>query len=624
MSRGIIKTRVIPMKISKTRFINYIRCNRYPALDEIHRDKQKAVVSFTDDPELEDLIGEENRSKANTLIDSMYETDEDGEEEDLLEKEDPQMETMLPYYNQIEVIAGQAISTRFSGKVIYSLDTYSQKRFEYERDGFRFYCFIDGYQEDDQTIRIFEVKATTSKKFREMTYKNDDKEKTPLFDFSPEGILMVQKDLLDDVNEDYHKKISRLKNRLTKEGRYVYDILYQRFVFEHAIQTKKKVKYYLVVLNSDYVHEGLINEKNEPIYTDDLVSFIDVTSLTEEMMGIISDDVKLVINRLNTMNANPVSLGIHCQRKDTRQCKFYDICYAHIPPKNSIFTYMGNHNGFKDEHDMKHERFDLINEGIVDALDIPFHWLKRENNIIQRKVMETDIPYYHLEKIRAGIGLLKYPIYHLDFETFPCPLPRFKGEKPYSQSLFQYSIHIEHAPGVCDKEKDNFSYIATKHEDLRKDLLLNMLEVIKEDGGSIMVYNQSFEETRLKEMALLYPELRERLTDMTNRMFDLMYLLKGNKRMFTSVGFDEETSKTINYYHNELNGSFSIKKVLPIFSHLTYKGMGISNGTEALVAYARFPLMDQKTFEKKYEELKAYCKQDTWAMVEILNALRKL
>jgi hypothetical protein len=52
--------------------------------------------------------------------------------------------------------------------------------------------------------------------------------------------------------------------------------------------------------------------------------------------------------------------------------------------------------------------------------------------------------------------------------------------------------------------------------------------------------------------------------------------------------------------------------------------MGISNGTEALVAYARFPLMDQKTFEKKYEELKEYCKQDTWAMVEILNALRKL
>ena len=44
-------------------------------------------------------------------------------------------------------------------------------------------------------------------------------------------------------------------------------------------------------------------------------------------------------------------------------------------------------------------------------------------------------------KIRAGIDALRYPIYHLDFETFPCPLPRFKGEKPLKpedlRNLFQ-------------------------------------------------------------------------------------------------------------------------------------------------------------------------------------------
>ncbi|MDO9629626.1 MAG: DUF2779 domain-containing protein [Acholeplasmataceae bacterium] len=608
------------MKISKTRFINYIRCNRYTALDEIYRDQKKAVVSFTDDPELEDLIGEENREKVSILLDDMY----DEEDEDMLEKEDPQMDTMLPYYSQIEILSGDAIQRRFKGDVIYSLDTYLQKRFEHEIEGFNFYCFLDGYQEDKETIRVFEVKATTSKKFKEITYKNNDDEKIPLFDYSPEGILMLQEDLLGDVNEEYRKKISRLKDRLTKEGRYVYDIAYQRFVLEKSIQTNKKVKYYLVVLNSDYIHEGLVNERNEPIYGDDIVTLIDVTSLTKEMMSIIEDDISIVIQRLNTMNANPVSLGAHCQRKDTRQCKFFPICYKHIPEYNSIFTYMGSHNGFKDEQDIRHERFDLINEGLVSAFDIPFHWLKRENNIIQRKVMESEEPYYHVPKIRAGISVLKYPIYHLDFETFPCPLPRFKGEKPYSQSLFQYSIHIEHAPGVCDKDSDNYSYIATKHIDLRKDLIAHMLDVIKDDGGSIMVYNQSFEQTRLKEMAELYPEYRVRLLDMVDRLFDLMFLLRGNQKMFTPLGFDKEEAKAINFYHNNLNGSFSIKKVLPIFSDLTYKGMGISNGTEALVTYARFPMMDAKTFELKYNELLEYCKQDTWAMVKILKELRKI
>jgi len=608
------------MKISKTRFINYIRCNRHPALDEIYREKNKAIVSFTDDPELEDLIGLENREKVGFLLDDMM--DEEGE--DLLIKKDEQMETMMPYYSQIEILAGEAIQKRFHGNVIYSLDTYKQKRFEYEHEGFRFYCFLDGFQEDDDTVRVFEVKATTSKKFLEMDFKNDEKERTPVFDYSPEGILMLQEDLQGPINEKYQEKVQTLRNRLTKGGRYVYDISYQRYVTEMALKTSKKVKYYLVVLNSEYIHEGLYNEKNEPIYGDDLVTLIDVSTLTKSMVPTIKQDIETVIERLNTMNANPVALGIHCQRKDTRQCKFYPICFKDIPYKNSIFTYMGSHNGFKDEKNVKHERFDLINEGYLSAFDIPKSWLQRENNIIQRQVMDSEVSYDHPQKIRAGISILEYPIYHLDFETFPCPLPRFKGEKPYSQSLFQYSIHIEHAPGVCDKDHDNDSYIATKHIDLRKDLIEHMLQTIKPDGGSIMVYNQSFEQTRLKEMAELYPEYRLRLLDMVDRLFDLMHLLKGNQKLYTALGFTVEESKTINYYHNDLNGSFSIKKVLPVFSNLTYQGMGIANGTDALVAYARFPLMDEETFKTTYLDLKEYCKQDTWAMVEILNQLRKI
>ena len=238
--------------------------------------------------------------------------------------------------------------------------------------------------------------------------------------------------------------------------------------------------------------------------------------------------------------------------------------------------------------------------------------------------MDSLVPFYDQEKISAVIKALKYPIYHLDFETFPCPFPRFRGEVPYAQSLFQFSIHIEHSPGVCDKHDDNVSFIATKHTDMRKELIEKMLEVIKPDGGSIMVYNQSFEQTRLKEMAIIFPEYSERLYDMIDRLFDLMHLLKSNTKLFKALGFEETLSKRINFYHNDLNGSFSIKKVLPLFSHLTYQGMPIANGTEALVAYAMFPMMNHVVFKKAYDDLLEYCKQDTWAMVEILDALRKI
>jgi hypothetical protein len=316
-------------------------------------------------------------------------------------------------------------------------------------------------------------------------------------------------------------------------------------------------------------------------------------------------------------------LGSHCQRKDSRQCIFYPICYKDIPAKNSIFTYIDGHHGFKDEHGEKHDRFDLINQGYLTAFDVPYEWLNREKNRVQRQVMDSKEPYIQKKKIKAAIESLKYPIYHLDFETFPCPLPRFKGETPYTQSLFQYSIHIEHEPGKCDKDDDNYGFIAKTHDDLRRELVETMLDIIKDDGGSIMVYNQSFEQTRLKEMAKLFPEHQERLLDMVDRLVDLMDFVKGNKKFFINLGFDQEQSDGFCYYHNDLNGSFSIKKVLPVFSHLKYDGMPIGNGTDALVAYANFPYMEKKEFDKTYQDLLEYCKQDTWAMVEILDALRK-
>lgn len=606
------------MYISKTKFINYLRCDRFAALEEIYQEKDKAIVSFSDD--LEDLMSAENNAKTHVILESM--TDED--DQDLIDQDNPQLETMLPYYNQVEMVSGLAISHRFQGETIYSLDTFKQKRFEVEQDGFRFFCFLDGYQEDQETIRIFETKATTSKKFKDMFFKNKDKEKIPMFIPSSTDILRLASDVIDVEGSDFYKKLALLKDRLSSVGRYIYDIAYQRYVFERAHQTEKNQAYYLAVLNSDYIHDGKTDAKGNPIYTDDLIVFIDVTSLTKMMMTIVRNDVEAVITRLNTLNANPVDLGPHCQRKDQRQCIFYPVCFGHIPTHNSVFTYMANHNGFLDENNEKRKPFDLINEGYVKAQDIPKSWLKRDNNIIQRDVIDQMTPYYHYPKIKDGISALNYPIYHLDFETFPAPLPRFKGEKPYMQSLFQFSIHVEHAPGVCDKDQDHYGFLAKNHDDIRLDLIEAMLDVIKDDGGSVMVYNQSFEQTRLKEMAVLFPEHSKRLYDVIDRLFDLMHILRGNKKLYQALGYDEAEAGGINFYHDALNGSFSIKKVLPIFTTLDYKTLPIGNGTEALTAYAQFPKMSLEVFRKTYDDLIEYCKQDTWAMVEILNALRQI
>ena len=66
-----------------------------------------------------------------------------------------------------------------------------------------------------------------------------------------------------------------------------------------------------------------------------------------------------------------------------------------------------------------------------------------------------------------------------------------------------------------------------------------------------------------------------------------------------------------------------IKKTLPVFSNLSYSELDVKNGNEAMVEYNNYPYMSEEEFKNKYNALVEYCKQDTWAMVEILNALRE-
>lgn len=607
------------MKVSKTQFINIIRCDRYAALNEIYHDKSDAVVSFSDDVSLEDLMSFENKQFKNSIIDSMFD-----EELDLFNEDNVQLDMMMPYYNKLEQLSGHAIENKFKGNIIYDLDTYNQKSFGYLKDGFTFYCFLDGYQEDEEVIRIFETKATTSSKFTGKIFSyNENKEKKDFFVELPSGIFVPAEDITD-VPSDYYKKEKQLMDPYNSRGKYVYDLAYQRFVFENTYKTNKKVEYYLVILNNDYIYDGKTDREGNPIYNDSIVRFYNLTSVTKKIVDIINLDSDLVINRVNQMDARPTKLGKYCERGKTTQCPFYELCYKDFPKQNSIFAYKGRHHGFKDENGVKHELFDLINTGHLSVLDVPKSYLNRYANVIQRQVVETKEPYYNYKKIKAGIGLLNYPIYHLDFESFNPPLPRFKGEKPYTQSLFQYSVHVESEAGACDFDKDHYEYLSKNHQDNRLELLESLLKVIKNDGGSVLVYNVSFERSRLRELQGYFPQYYDQLENIIERLFDLQHIVESNSKLYEKLGFTKEEASMFNFYDERLNGSFSIKYVLPIFSNLSYASLEVSNGMEAMSVYASYNDMNEFQLKEAYTNLINYCKQDTWAMVEILNKLRNL
>ncbi len=601
------------LKVSKTGFINLIRCNRFAGLSEIYHNKLEGLVSFSEN--LEDIMSSDNEERKSLLLDSMFVYNE-GEEEDLIYPEDSELEIMMKYYDEIEKLSAKAILNKFTGKLIFDTETRKQKRFSFKDEGYEFYAFLDGYLESESYNAIFESKATTTNKFLKMTVKDE-----PIFTYNIDGILQLKRELGYDVNEKFIKKEKELFDRYSDVGGYVYDLAYQRLIVEKLNKEKKPTHYYLAVLNSDYIFDGKY-ENGVPKYNDDIITFIDLTDVTRRYLPLLEADLKTVIKRLDEMNASEVPLGRHCQRNKSRQCIFYPVCFSKLP-KNNILNYFYNHHGFK-EGNIKHLPYDLIEKGYLSMLDIPKEWLNRPNNVIQYDVLKSGKPYYDKEKITAALNELKYPIYHLDFESFPCPLPRFKYEKPHSQSLFQFSIHIEHQPGISNKEKDHYSFLAKDHEDRREELVKALVDIIKPDGGSVAVYNAAFEKTRIRELGEMFPNYRNELLDISARLFDIMDIVKTKTSFYEALGFDEQRAKMYNFYDEALEGSYSIKKVLPIFTNLSYQDLAVQNGNQAYAMYARFPSLSEKEFLKGYHDLEEYCKQDTWAMVEILKGLRKV
>ena len=123
------------------------------------------------------------------------------------------------------------------------------------------------------------------------------------------------------------------------------------------------------------------------------------------------------------------------------------------------------------------------------------------------------------------------------------------------------------------------------------------------------MYNQGFEEGKLKDLQRAFPEVDHVIDGIRKRLKDLMIPFK-NKW----------------YYTAEMKGSYSIKYVLPaLAAELSYENLEIKEGGSASMIYGQMILGNFKgDIQRTREALKAYCKMDTWGMVEIIRALQRL
>ena len=131
---------------------------------------------------------------------------------------------------------------------------------------------------------------------------------------------------------------------------------------------------------------------------------------------------------------------------------------------------------------------------------------------------------------------------------------------------------------------------------------------MEEDDWPIVVYSE-FEARVLDDWQKREPSLADPLRSIRRRLRDLLPVVRDT------------------VYATAFDGSFSLKRVAPALTPVTYDDLGsVVDGAAAARAYmriARGELKEQGATDV-CRELERYCQRDTLALVELLQALRGL
>lgn len=344
----------------------------------------------------------------------------------------------------------------------------------------------------------------------------------------------------------------------------------------------------IVYVNNQYVREGDLDIK-QLFCKADITK--DVHNAERNLYAYIEK-----LQAIKTQTEEPsTDIGQHCSQPYV--CDFSQYCRRHLSKPN-VFDLYRLKTAKKYQH---------YNDGVVKYEQIKKHLRLSKTQKLQVSTYLDQVTHIDRNKIKAFLDKVEFPISYFDFETFNEAIPRFDGQRPYQQMPFQYSLHIEAQNG----ELQHKEFLADEHHDPRRFIVESMLRDLP-SSGSIMSFNQSFEISRIKELAGAIPEYHDALLALIPRFVDLI-----------------EPFRKLAFYHPDFHGSFSIKAILPAMfpndPELDYKQLGIQNGGMAMDTFAALPrLRDQTERVKIRQELLAYCRLDTLAMVRVYQKLRRM
>ncbi len=378
-------------------------------------------------------------------------------------------------------------------------------------------------------------------------------------------------------------KVYEVKSSTSVKDVYIPDAAVQYYVISNCGLAITDVS--IIYFNNQYSRKGNL----------DVWKLFNIESVKDQVIE-LQDSVKSNIKRFKKLLAQKEipKMGIGVQCGDPYDCSFVGYCWKDVP-ENSVFDIAEMQNK---------KKFAMYNEGIVRLEDIPDDYLLNDKQRLQVNGYRNRTSYIDGKAVKDFLKTLSYPLHFLDFETFNPAVPLFDDSRPYQQIVFQYSLHIKETPV---SECRHYEFLADAAGDPRIQFIESLLKDIG-GNGDIIVYNKPFESTRLKELARDFPEYSTPIEDALLRIKDLM------------IPFRQKQ-----YYTPEMNGSYSIKAVLPaLVPEMSYSELEIGEGGTASRAFESLYFeKDETRINDIRRQLLEYCGTDTFAMVKIFEVLNK-
>ena len=253
-----------------------------------------------------------------------------------------------------------------------------------------------------------------------------------------------------------------------------------------------------------------------------------------------------------------VEPGPHCT--DPHACPFLDRCRP-APEPNSLETLHRPR-----PHQLECLRafgFDSLPVAPEDLLPTRIQGRQRRAAVRDGVVVEPGLA--------DALAVIERPTAFLGFGTVSPAIPRWDGCRPFDRIVTGISVHTEHEDGRLTHTE----WVAGGPQDPRGEAARKIVEYTS-GARSVLVYHQSFEAGRIRDLMEAIPQAKDDLRHVLDRMVDLLPIVREN------------------VYHPRFLGSFRLTRVLPaLVPDLVSDDLPMRDGETARATLALARLLDR-------------------------------